>query len=96
MAAVAAVPVATTRSKVRKRVYIAPQRNVVLAKVYEMGEATAADCGVEAPYMILLAGPRHGLLRVSGTRPSGKPGRPPVTYKLTDKGRKRIKRALGL
>lgn len=56
------------------------------------GPVTASEIGTNAVYLARCV--RQGLLRYAGTRKTSPVGRPAVTVKLTDKGRKRAKRAL--
>ena len=91
-------PVATTRSRRRRRTYVAPRRNNVLAAIYRAeGPITAADAGCTPAYMLTLESPEVGapLVKRAGTVKSSKPGRPAVLWTLTDAGRKRIGLALG-
>ncbi|WP_028058351.1 hypothetical protein [Candidatus Solirubrobacter pratensis] len=98
------VPVATTKSRVRQRTYVAPNRNQVLLALYRsVGEngkrvpLTAKDAGTTPAYMLNLENPDVGsaLVRRVGVEQTGRPGRPAVLWALTDAGVKRIGQAVG-
>lgn len=65
----------------------------VSKKVKDSKEFTAQDAGITS----ILAGTLEdeGYLTRVGTRPTGKRGRPPFTFKLTRKAKDRVKRASG-
>jgi hypothetical protein len=87
----AVIPVSTTRSTKRNRVYTAPRRNEVLVNLVN-GPATAQEVQAGPSYLICLED--QGLVKRADTVKTGKPGRPAIKWALTDKGRKRAKRAL--
>jgi predicted ArsR family transcriptional regulator len=91
---VSTIAVSTTRSTKRNRVYIAPLRNVALVAILKADDrrATAKEIGISPAYALVLEG--QGLIKRVDTEPTGRPGRPPVVWTLTDKGVKRAKRAI--
>lgn len=92
-----AIAVSTTRSTKRNRVYVAPLRNPALVAILSAddGRATSKDIGITPAYALILEA--QGLIRRVVVKPGEprKPGRPPVVWALTDKGRKRARRAIG-
>jgi hypothetical protein len=86
-----AIPVSTTRSTKRNRVYVAPKRNEVLCSLIN-GPKTAQDANAGPSYLLILEG--AGLVKRADTVKTGKRGRPAIKWRLTDAGRKRAKRAL--
>lgn len=90
-----AIALSTTRSTKRKRTYVAPKRNPALVALLlsESGDATSKEMGVSPAYALVLEA--QMLIQRADVEQTGKPGRPAVIWGLTDKGRKRAKRALG-
>ena len=59
---------------------------------WNKGLAMTADPSESTTYRWLNAAEDQGILERTGTRPTGKPGRPPATRGLTEAGRERAKK----
>jgi hypothetical protein len=90
-----AIALSVTKSRKRKRTYVAPKRNPALVALLNAKDRrlTAKEIGISPAYALVLES--QLLIKRVDTEHTGKPGRPPVVWTLTDKGAKRAKRAIG-
>lgn len=86
------IAMSVTKSRQRNRTYVAPRRNEVLHAIYERNQATAKEAGSSPAYMLVLE--QQKLVRRVKEEHTGRVGRPPIVWALTDKARKRVKRAI--
>jgi predicted ArsR family transcriptional regulator len=64
-----------------------------LSALYDADTATASEINISPVDALSIES--EGLIKRVNTRQTGKRGRPAIEYRLTDKGRKRVKRARG-
>lgn len=62
-----------------------------LAQIFERAPVTAAEVGINSVEAIRLE--QAGLIKRAGVVHTGHRGRPAIKWRLTDKARKRVKRA---
>lgn len=74
--------------KAKRRERILP----TLIKLAELDRATSADLGTSTVDLISIE--KEGLIKRVDKVKTGRKGRPATIYRLTDSGRKRVKRAI--